>query len=89
MQIEGVRPHCKEPSITNLISPSIPTPPKPQTTTAAFASWRRIANQQLATEMAGIMHSFKQAYGGSGQWAAMEGRLEPALLGRLRELYGV
>jgi hypothetical protein len=39
--------------------------------------------------MAGLLHSFKQAYSGSGQWQQMEQRLEAPLVARLRELYGM
>ncbi|GBF88521.1 transportin-like protein [Raphidocelis subcapitata] len=56
---------------------------------AAFASWRHIADASLRNDMAGLLHSFKQAYSSSGQWQQMEQRLEPALMARLRELYGM
>jgi hypothetical protein len=39
--------------------------------------------------MAGLLHSFKQAYSGGGQWQGMEQRLEPAVTARLKEMYGL
>jgi transportin-1 len=60
---------------------------------AAFASWQRIADAQLAQEMAGIMQSFKQAYG--AQWGGLQQRMAEQridankVLPRLSQLYGV
>jgi hypothetical protein len=36
--------------------------------------------------MAGVLASYKQAYG--GQWAAALQRLDPPVAGKLRELFG-
>lgn len=61
--------------------------PPPSPPAGAFASWRHVADAQLRSDMAGLLHSFKQAYG--GQWQQMEGRIDPQVLGQLRQMYGL
>jgi transportin-1 len=54
---------------------------------AAFASWGRVADQGLAQEFARLLHGYKA--GAGAEWPAMEARVDPRVLGRLRDAYGV